>query len=662
MNVFHWIWSWGIGKRSSHLAGAARPRFERLEPRLFLSADPLGLGAECPMEDVPLDQVELVVSLIPGDQDRSVPEQNAGPRQDSLAVPVHESQPGAAHILFLDFDGHDQAAWGSFSNVQVPAFQGSADDIMRVIEVVSDDFSPFDVNVSTVEPEPAALVDGAGWRAVIGGDASSHGYGQDALGVAYMNDFFHGDDPNVVFVFAENFSHVQEIGNTTSHEVGHTVGLEHYWLDGNGNGDYDTEENTNPTAIMSTPDYGVNRETWSRGLAIDNTEMTQDQDDVQILGQTLGWHADQDGGDSRENASRIVVADNGRFEIQGVIEQLDDSDTFYFDCVETGAGTFTVEMDPIAANLDVELAIYDSLHGSALAIANPEGDLGATLTVSLDVGRYFLRITSNGDAGEVGRYTVRAQTPVAKPPEVMALMLSEDTGADPSDKVTHDTRPTVNILFSEPVMGTDADVQVVDPQGTPLILSQVSGWGSRTVSVTFAQALPLNGEYQVVLKHTIIDRVGLALHDNTDQIETFILDTVAPVVSMTSLATSDTSPALTGTVDDPAARIWVTVNNKTYEAGNMGNGQWTLSQNTINPSLSAGIYNVAVEAVDLAGNSAWDLSIDELTIESFWSRFSNFSLNTIFKPTPVIFPSTKITLSSGLGNLLASWKDRFHFI
>ncbi len=160
----------------------------------------------------------------------------------------------------------------------------------------------------------------------------------------------------------------------------------------------------------------------------------------------------------------------------------------------------------------------------------------------------------------------------------------------------------------------------------------------------------------------VIDRVGLALHDDTDQMETFILDTVAPVVSMTSLVTSDTSPALTGTVDDPTAQIWVTVNNKTYEADNLANGQWILPQNTINPSLSAGIYNVAVEAVDPAGNSAWDLSTDELTIESFWSRFNNISLNIIFKPTPVRLPSTKITLSSGLGTLLSSWKDRFHFI
>ncbi|MED6088812.1 hypothetical protein VZ169_19295, partial [Acinetobacter baumannii] len=37
------------------------------------------------------------------------------------------------------------------------------------------------------------------------------------------------------------------------------------------------------------------------------------------------------------------------------------------------------------------------------------------------------------------------------------------------------------------------------------------------------------------------------------------IDTVAPVVSFTDASTNDTTPALTGTIDDPTATVVVTV-------------------------------------------------------------------------------------------------------
>src|SRR5262249_19155529 len=39
-----------------------------------------------------------------------------------LDVPQLSSRPGAAATIYLDFDGHFQASWGSFSNITSPAY------------------------------------------------------------------------------------------------------------------------------------------------------------------------------------------------------------------------------------------------------------------------------------------------------------------------------------------------------------------------------------------------------------------------------------------------------------------------------------------------------------------------------------------------------------
>src|SRR5438874_11186297 len=39
-----------------------------------------------------------------------------------LDVPQLSSRPGAAATIYLDFDGHVQASWGSFSNINSPAY------------------------------------------------------------------------------------------------------------------------------------------------------------------------------------------------------------------------------------------------------------------------------------------------------------------------------------------------------------------------------------------------------------------------------------------------------------------------------------------------------------------------------------------------------------
>lgn len=97
--------------------------------------------------------------------------------------------------------------------------------------------------------------------------------------------------------------------------------------------------------------------------------------------------------------------------------------------------------------------------------------------------------------------------------------------------------------------------------------------------------------------------------------DTFNIDTKNPTVGVDSLLTNDADPQLTGTVDDNAATIQVTVDGNGYAATNNADGTWTLADNTISPLLTEGIYNVSVTATDTVGNIGSDSTIDELEID-----------------------------------------------
>src|SRR3954451_6141114 len=117
-----------------------------------------------------------------------------------LDVPQLSSRPGAADTVYLDFDGHFESSWGTFSNVTSPAYDRdgdpttfSATELSSINEIwtrVAEDFAPFNINVTTVEP--ASFAHGTTLRVVVGGSWSDW-YGTQANGVSFLNSFTGAD-------------------------------------------------------------------------------------------------------------------------------------------------------------------------------------------------------------------------------------------------------------------------------------------------------------------------------------------------------------------------------------------------------------------------------------------------------------------------------------
>ena len=139
-----------------------------------------------------------------------------------------------------------------------------------------------------------------------------------------------------------------------------------------------------------------------------------------------------------------------------------------------------------------------------------------------------------------------------------------------------------------------------------------NGDGTWTLADDIISPALSDGTYDVAV--TATDSASNVGTDSTTNELT--IDTIAPVVTVDPLLTNDSTPALTGTVDDPASVISVTVDGNTYGATNNGDGTWTLADNIISPALADGTYDVTVTATDAASNVGTDSTIDELSINT----------------------------------------------
>lgn len=351
------------------------------------------------------------------------------------------SVPGADKTIFLDFDGHvtSGTAWnnsygdpivtnpydtnGNFDTWSASELTTIRDAWAAVVE----DFAPWNINVTTIEPPLDDLIkSGAGdtkWgaRVVITKDTfAACGCG----GFAYVGSFsWSSDTPTFVFN-----SGTVGMAEAISHEVGHMLGLSHDGVSGSAEYYYGHSSADTPgwAPIMGAGYYQPVTQ-WSKG---EYYLASQTQDDTAIIGNAtngFGLRAD-DHGDSVATATPF----NGNAPSNsGLIGSRTDVDTFSFTTVG-GAVTFNAAPAAFRPNLDITLTLRNSL-GEVVATNNPATQLSAALSAVLEAGAYSVEVSAVGagsplvspptgfsDYANIGTYTVSGTIDNSGPPDLTA--------------------------------------------------------------------------------------------------------------------------------------------------------------------------------------------------------------------------------------------------
>jgi hypothetical protein len=272
-------------------------------------------------------------------------------------------------VVYLDFNGHTLAAdngWqvggytalaydtngapGTFSNAE-------KDVIQSIWQRVAEDFAPFDVNVTTEAPAFDAINRSSasdltyGTRAVITNTLDTEICGFCG-GVAYLGVFDIYEFPHAFFqpawCFAGSLSgDTKAMAECVSHEVGHTMGLEH---DGRELfGDY--YEGHEPWAPIMGVSYYEPVSQWSKG---EYDGATNTEDDFAVMS-SHGVKQRIDDHTNVDTTATVLLTSR-----TGVVASQADYDLFSFTASESGSVTFVAEPSSVSPNLDVVLELYSA--------------------------------------------------------------------------------------------------------------------------------------------------------------------------------------------------------------------------------------------------------------------------------------------------------------
>jgi subtilisin-like proprotein convertase family protein len=420
-----------LARRRRRPPARSRYSVERLEERYLLSAAPIFAHTPLPDPDT-LDRLKASVfdSLATG---------AGGLVEMEEAFTLH-SRPGSQNIIFLDFDGHITRGtpWNEgevpIPNIVTPPYSVDGDGtftsaelqlIKNIWERVTEDFRPFDVDVTTEDPG-TDIIAAQGIRVLIGGSTNDFFSppADPVGGVALLDSFAGGADVGTFVFSGDAGGNPKFTAEAASHEVGHTFNLLHdgqvipgemdplEYYPGHGPG---LGFPTGWGPIMGVS-YGQELSQWSKGEYPNANNIADD--DLMIISMKAPFRAD-DYGDTYAAATPLTYTGTSFFG-EGFIGKPEDIDFFSF---TLGIEEVVLDITPFhnSPNLDILATLYNSA-GEVVAESNVLHDLNATFSINveggleLQPGNYFISIDGTGktfttdpgysDYGSLGYFSI----------------------------------------------------------------------------------------------------------------------------------------------------------------------------------------------------------------------------------------------------------------
>jgi hypothetical protein len=334
----------------------------------------------------------------------------------ALVVPGYESRPDAYVILYLDFDGDYTPTYGSYHPNTTPAYSIDADvdnfsdaeleNIHKIWMGVAEKYSPFDINVSTVNP---GYDDNGVSRVVIGGNGAWAP--PDSGGIAIEGSFqiFSSLFPNLAFVFPGHLDNgnPRYVAEASAHEAAHGFALAHQslWVNNNLVAKYNPGD-ANRAPIMGKS-YFATRGQWWLGPSEDMTT----QDDLRLLVRNFSYRIDDHPGSplgSLGAADALLLGADQSISGFGVIEKSTDADFFSF-VTAGGPAIINADVAPFAPMLDLSLGLYDAAGNPLVSAAT--ASLGESISAFLAPGTYKLGVFGAGGYGDLGQYFISGFVP-----------------------------------------------------------------------------------------------------------------------------------------------------------------------------------------------------------------------------------------------------------